>query len=178
MKGSSRMIVGGMVAVLGVAGASRAAAPPTAVLTGQGNFGTIKGRLVWDGGAVPPPKNAVEKGQSNMSPPKDPNVCAKDTPILDRSMVVDPRTRGVRYGIAYLVRPQGANPEAVQKMLAQQPKVEIDQKNCEFLPYITPMMQDQGLLLKSSDPVNHNVRLAVFTNAGFNQILPPTARSS
>jgi hypothetical protein len=166
---------------VGFAGPSRAAAPPVAVLaaatTAQGNYGTIKGRLVWDGGAVPPPKTAVEKGQGNLPAPKDPNVCAKDTPIPDNSLVVDPKTQGVRYGIAYLVRPQGSNPDAVQAILSKQAKVEIDQKNCEFIPYVTPMLQEQGLVLKSSDPVNHNVRLATFTNAAFNQILPPNGQA-
>ena len=28
-------------------------------------------------------------------------------------------------------------------------------------------------MIKSSDPVNHNVRYAAFTNAPFNQILAP-----
>jgi hypothetical protein len=180
MKVSSRSIVLGMAAVLGVAGPSRAASVPVAALgaslTAQGNYGTIKGRLVWDGGDVPAPKNAVEKGQTNLAAQKDPNVCAKDTPIPDRSLVVDAKTKGVRYGIAYLVRPQGANPDAVKAILAKAPKAEVDQKNCEFIPYVTPMLQDQGLILKSSDPVNHNVRLATFTNAAFNQILPPNGQ--
>jgi hypothetical protein len=173
MKVASRLIVGGMVAVLGAAGPSRAATAPVAALaaslTAQGSYGSIKGRLVWDGGAVPPAKELVEQGKA----PKDPTVCAKDTPIPDRSMVVDPKTKGVRYGVAYLSRPQGSNPEAAQALLAKHAKVEIDQKNCEFIPYVTPIMQGQGLALKSSDPVNHNIRFSAFTNAPFNQILPP-----
>ncbi len=58
-------------------------------------------------------------------------------------------------------------------MLAKSPKVELDQKNCEFLPYALAIHQDQTLVIKSSDPVNHNVRYAAFTNAAFNQILAP-----
>jgi len=138
----------------------------------QGNFGTIKGRLVWGGPAVPPARNLVEVGQAT----KDPQVCAKSQPIPARDLVVDPANKGVRYAFVYLVRPEGANPEAAKALVAKTPRVEIDQKNCEFLPYVTAMMQEQPLLLKSSDPVNHNVRFSAFTNAAFNQILPPNGQ--
>jgi hypothetical protein len=138
----------------------------------QGNNGTIKGRLVWGGNDVPPPKNLVETGAST----KDPAVCAKDTVITDRSLVVDPATKGVRYAFAYLPKPTATNPDAVKAQLAKTPKVEIDQKNCEFLPYVAAILQEQPLVLKSSDPVNHNVRFSAFTNAPFNQILPPNGQ--
>jgi hypothetical protein len=49
----------------------------------------------------------------------------------------------------------------------------LDQKNCEFFPFVVAMHQDQKLLLKSSDPVAHNVRMSGFANSGFNQNLPP-----
>jgi len=153
-----------LVAVLVVGGAVEAQA--------QGNFGTIKGRLVWGGSEIPPRKNLVDVGAST----KDPSVCAKDAPIPWREVLVDPATKGVRNGFAYLVRPQGSNPDAVQALVSKTPRVEIDQKNCEFLPYVSALHQDQALLLKSSDPVNHNVRLSAFTNPGFNQILPPNGQ--
>ena len=136
---------------------------------GQGEYGTIKGRLVWGGSEIPPAKNLVEKGKA----PKDPEVCAKDEPIPIRELVVDPKTKGVAYGFAYLVKPKGSNPEAVKALLAKSPKVELDQKNCEFIPYAQAIHQDQTLLIKSSDPVNHNVRYAAFSNSPFNQILAP-----
>lgn len=138
----------------------------------QGNFGTIKGRLVWGGETVPPARNLADVGQA----PKDPQVCAAKEPIAARDLVVDPATKGVRYGFVYLVKPQGVNPEAVKALVARTPEVVIDQKNCEFIPYVTAMMQDQPLVLKSSDPANHNVRYSAFTNAPFNQILPPNGQ--
>jgi hypothetical protein len=138
----------------------------------QGNFGTIRGRLVWGGGDVPPAKNLVDAGAAT----KDPAVCASSVPIASRELTVDPKSRGIRYGFAYLVRPQGANPDAVKALVAKTPKVEIDQKNCEFMPYVAALHQDQPLVLKSSDPINHNVRFSAFTNAPFNQILPPNGQ--
>jgi hypothetical protein len=155
-----------------VAAALAATVVLTAEARAQGNFGTIKGQLVWGGPDVPPAKNLVEVGAAA----KDPMVCAKNAPIISRELAVDPSTKGIRYGFAYLVRPQGTNPDAVKALVAKAAKVEIDQKNCEFLPYVAALHQDQPLVLKSSDPTNHNVRFSAFTNAPFNQILPPNGQ--
>jgi len=141
----------------------------TTPLTGQAPFGSIKGRLVWGGEEIPPVKVLAAKGQA----PKDPNVCAREQPILSRELTIDPKTKGVAFAFAYITRPKGSNPEAVKALIAQHPKVELDQQNCEFLPYLLPMHQDQILLVKSSDPTNHNVRLTPFKNAGVNQNLAP-----
>ena len=69
-----------------------------------------------------------------------------------------PRPRAFAYGIAYLVRPKGDSTEQVKKLLAKSPTVELDQKNCEFQPYVLPFHKDQKLVIKSSDPIGHNVR--------------------
>ncbi len=145
------------------------AAPPISAsiacgVVGQSEYGTIKGRLVWGGDQVPPVKVLEDKGKAE----KEPNVCARDRPILSRELVVDPQTKGVSYAFAYLFRPSGANPQAVKDLLAKNPKVELDQKNCEFVPFLVGMHQDQVLLVKSSDPTNHNVRLNAFVNPGQN----------
>jgi hypothetical protein len=151
-----------------------AAVPPPLGLTaagwvGQGQFGTIKGRLVWGGDDLPQVKVLQEQGKAQ----KDPDVCAKNQPILSREVAVDPKTKGVAYSFAYLSRPKGSNSQAVKVLVANQPKVELDQANCEFVPYVLPMHQDQTLLVKSSDPTSHNVRLTPFTNPGLNQNLAP-----
>ncbi len=155
---------------------AHAAFPPPGLLSagvaGQGEYGTIKGRLVWGGSEVPPAKTLVAKGQAA----KDPEVCAKSESIPSRELVVDPESKGVAYGFVFLVRPKGSNPEAVKELLAKQPKVELDQKNCEFIPYVQAIHQDQAVLIKSSDAVNHNVRYAAFANNPFNQILAPNGQ--
>ena len=76
------------------------AAPPmlgaTAVgLVGQGQYGTIKGRLVWGGDQLPPVKVFAEKGTAA----KDPEVYARNQPILSRELAVDPATKGLPYEI-------------------------------------------------------------------------------
>jgi len=138
--------------------------------TGQeGKYGTIKGKLVWAGAEIPKPIVVQEKGQA-----KD-GVCAKDASILSKELVVDPKTKGVANGFAYLVRPKGQNPEALAELLKAAPKVEIDQKNCEFVPHCTAINKGQTLVFKSSDPTGHNVRYSGFNNNAFNQNVPPNS---
>jgi len=150
-----------------------AAAPAAGLLAtgvvGQAKSGTIRGRLVWGDDNFPPAKVLVEKGKAN----KDPEICAKDAPIVSRELVVDPKTKGVAYGFAYLVRPKGDSTAIVQDMVAKQPKVVLDQQGCEFQPYVLPLHKDQSLVIKSSDSKSHNVRFAGFQNAGINQQVAP-----
>ena len=138
-------------------------------LAAEGEYGTIKGRLVWGGRDVPSARALIEKGRAQ----RDPEICAREAAIPNRELVVDLKTKGVVYGFAYLVKPKGSNPGAVKELLARSPKAELDQKNCEFLPYVLAIHQDQTLVIKSSDPVNHNVRYAAFANSPFNQIMAP-----
>ena len=53
---------------------------------------------------------------------KDPNICAKDQPILSHDLEVDPKTKGVAYGFAYLSRPKANNPEMVKELIAKSRK--------------------------------------------------------
>jgi hypothetical protein len=137
--------------------------------TASAQYGTIKGKLVWGGDDAPARKVLEEKGKAS----KDPAVCAEGGSILSNDLVVDPKTKGVKYGFAYIPRPTGANPDAVKALLAKSAEVEIDQKNCEFVPYALAGHQDQKFVFKSSDAVNHNVHLSPFGNAPFNTILAP-----
>jgi len=167
---STTLAVVGLAAVSGLQ--SRAGVPVgvlAAGAVGQTEYGTIKGRVVWGGDEAPAQKNIVEKGQA----PKDPAVCAAAGPIPDNTLVVDPKTKGVRYAIVYLVKPNGENPAAVKAIAEKKASVVVDNKNCEFVPFATALHQDQKVDFTSSDPVNHNVHGTPFANEGFNVILPP-----
>jgi hypothetical protein len=158
---------------LGAPVSAGAAGPACWVLAsgavGQTDTGTIKGRLVWGDEQIPEVKELVSKGQSDI---KDSAVCAA-SPIRSRDLVVDPKTKGVSYGIAYLVKPKGDRTEQVKALLAKSPKVELDQKGCEFQPYVLAFHKDQKLVLKSSDPIGHNVRFTGFNNTGVNTMMAP-----
>ncbi len=143
----------------------------TAAVGQGGSFGTIKGRLVWGGDQVPGPIVLEAKGKAQ----KDPNVCALNQDVLSHELEVDPKSKGVSYGFAFLVRPKGTNPDAVKDLIAKSPKVEIDQKNCDFLPHSIAILQDQGVVMKSSDDASHNVHLTGFNNA-INQTVQPKSK--
>ena len=151
------------------AGCAADAAFPRRSSVGQAETGTIKGRLVWGDEKIPEVKETVAKGKSA----KNPDVCAATSSIMSRDLVVDPKTKGVAYGIVFLVKPKGDSTEQVRELLAKNPKVVLDQKGCEFQPYVLPFHKDQKLVIKSSDPVGHNVRFTGFNNTGVNQMVAP-----
>jgi len=72
-----------------------------------------------------------------------------------------------------LIRPKANNPALVQELIKKMPKVEMDQKNCDFVPHSVAIHQDQILVMKSSDPVGHNVHMTAFHNQGMNQVVAP-----
>jgi hypothetical protein len=145
------------------------AGSPSAGADGQAGFGSIKGRLVWGGEEAPVLRPLVDVGKAA----KDPAACAATEPIPNNALVVDRETKGVRFGIAYLDRPAGTNPEAEKALTGRAPLVLVEMKNCQFVPYVTAAHQDQGIVFQSHDPVAHNVHLSAFTNPPFNRIVAP-----
>lgn len=148
---------------------SAATAPAALAEPPQGNYGTIKGRLVWKGDKIPQLPLLVKEGDPSV---KDSATCAAG-PLADRSLVVDPKSKGIRYAFAYLPRPTGKNADLEASIAAEEPTVVIDQQNCEFVPYARPFYQAQKVVFKSSDPVIHNVRYTGFNNPAVNLTLPP-----
>lgn len=148
--------------------AAPAATPAAAPAAAAEGYGTIKGKIVWTGGEVPAPEVLVKQGDTTV---KDAEVCAKTT-LVKRDLIVDAGSKGISNCFAYLVNPKGKNDALLAELKAKDPEVEIDQKNCEYVPFSTGMLKDQALLLKSSDPVNHNVRYQPLNNTPGNYALP------
>ena len=78
----------------------------TAPVKAEG-WGTLKGQVVF-GGDTAAPKVLVEKGKAA----KDPEVCAKDAPIVSERLVVDGATKGVKNVLVYIPKPTRVNHEA------------------------------------------------------------------
>lgn len=171
----SALLWAGLALPISVSPAARAGEPtptPTPTPTpAQGGFGTIKGKLVWGGGDAPKREVLVKKGDASV---KDAEVCAA-TDLYSSELVVDPASKGIQHGFAFLKGTGLANknPAAEKALLNQDPEVVIDQKNCEFLPYATPVFTGQKVVFKSSDPVGHNLRYSGFKNTPKNVVLPP-----
>ena len=146
--------------------------PPVGTLAvgavGQQGYGTIKGKLVWGGDTAPEPKVLRATGKAET----DGALCAAAAPLIDNGLLVDPKTKGIKFGMAYLVKPSGKNPEAEKALLKKGAKVTLDQKNCEYIPYALALHKDQKIVFKSSDPVPHNVHFSPFENDPFNTSVP------
>ena len=156
--------------VLAAAGPGPGPGPNAPTTAPQGKFGTIKGRLVWGGKEAPKPEPVPASSTA-----KDP-VCSK-TDIVSKELVVDPETLGVSQAFAYLPSPKGKNPEAEKALLEAHPKVEIDQINCQYVPFSSAGMNDQEWVFKSSDATGHNVHYTGFTNNA-NFSLPPEGEAT
>lgn len=155
-------------------GPTEEAVAPTASLDPaplQGGFGTIKGQLVWGGDKIPERAVMVKKGDTSV---KDAEVCAA-VDLLSNELVVDPKTKGVRHAFAFLKTAglAGKNAEAEKALLARDPEVIVDQKNCDFIPYATAVFTGQKVVFKSSDPVGHNLRYSGFKNTPKNVVIAP-----
>src|SRR3954451_9143579 len=103
--------------------ASPSAAPSatgSAPVTAEG-WGTLKGKVVF-GGDAPTPKVIAEKGKAA----KDPEVCAKDAPLVSERLVVDGPTKGVKNVLVYISKPTRVNDDA--KKAAATAKVMFDQE--------------------------------------------------
>jgi hypothetical protein len=125
-------------------------------------WGTLKGRFVYDGKAPVAQKCNVTK---------DIEVCTKNHP-LEELITVGPsgglanvcvwvRTKGVATHPQYDAKPQ---------------PVVFDNKNCRFTPHIAAVRTGQDLTLSNSDPVAHNSLATCRVNESFNHNLPPGAK--
>lgn len=138
--------------------------------TAVAQTGSVKGKIVL-GGAAPTLAPAVKKGDSSV---KDPAVCAVEE-IPNEGLIS--KNGAVANVVVYLNSPSAKNPDMEKAIVAKAAQVEIDQKNCRFIPHVTAIHSKQQLVFKSSDSVNHNVRYSAFTNPQFNQILAPNAKT-
>ena len=111
-----------------------------------------------------------EKGKAA----KDPEVCAKDGPLLDERLVVDGATKGVKNVLVYIPKPTSVSDEA-KKAYAATP-ILFDQEKCVFVPHVLGIMAGTPVTLKSSDPVNHNIN-ARLKQGAFNQLLAPQGKT-
>jgi plastocyanin len=150
-------------------GVASLASGPKAIA--QEAFGTIKGRLVWGVDALPKVELKVKKGDENA---RDAAVCAVGD-IFDETFVVDPASKGVANGFAYVFSPKGSNPVLEKAILTKSPEVLVDQKNCRFVPHAVAVHKDQTLVFTSNDPVGHNV-MYTGANASGNQMLASKGR--
>ena len=98
------------------------------------------------------------------------NATAKDGKILDDSLVVNPKTKGIKNVFVYILDPEGKVP--IHPKYATFPKeVVLDQPACMFTPRVIAMREGQVLVVKNSAPFLHNIRW-VGDNQGDSKAIP------
>jgi hypothetical protein len=132
-------------------------------------WGTIKGQVAWAGDGIPKP--------ATLKVDKDPQQCLAKGPLFSDTLVVNPKNKGVRWVVVYLVDakdPKAALPvhpalKALKKLV-----VEVDQPCCMFEPHIVALREGQTLDVKNSAAIAHNVKVdGGVANPNLNQIIPP-----
>ncbi len=133
--------------------AAEAAASPS----GTG-WGSLKGRFVFDGTA--PELKAIESARAVKE-------CGDGGHVpLDRSLIVDPQSKGIANVVVY-----ARKVSRIKDELKEPPKTPLvfDQKECEFLSPVAVAQVNQEVLVKNSDPFGHNTNI---TGTGYNPVIP------
>ena len=126
-------------------------------------WGTLRGRFVFDGDPPVAPKANVNK---------DTDVCGK-SPLVVEDLLVDSSGGVANIGIWLVSKKVTEHPDYAG---VQDSVVVLDNKNCRFEPYLGVVRVGQTLRMRNSDPVTHNVNGGSFRkNAPFNDNLPPEA---
>jgi len=131
-------------------------------------WGTLKGRIVFAGDAIPQPK------QIDVN--KDPAACLAKGPLFSEELVINPKNRGVRWVFVWLTPEPGKKPLKIHPRLVQvkEKKVTIDQPCCQFVPHALALREGQDLVAKNSAGIAHNIHWTgnPLKNPGGNVIVP------
>ena len=148
----SRLLAAGAIVLLAAAGSA------------QAQWGTLRGRFVYDG--TPPQPETI-------SPTKDPEVCGKHK-LVNEDLVV-----GADGGLANVIvwvmtKKVPINPEYEPEA---DKTVVYDNKGCRFEPHVLAIWTKQKLELHNSDPIGHNSNMAPLGGQAINPLLPPNGVS-
>ena len=118
-----------------------AIAPPAQL---HADWGTLSGRLVYEGAPIPTP----EKIQAD----KDPQVCGKHE-LLDERLVV--AADGGLRNVMIFLRTEDVEPAPSYSESAAA-EVVVEWADCRYEPHVVVMRTTQTLLLKNCDQIGHN----------------------
>lgn len=152
-----------LVAAIFAASAGAAADPAWA---------TLKGTIQFPAGKPVPERKKLEVSQDKAH-------CLSKGDILDESLVVNPKNRGIQNVVVWL-RPDNTDPKAKLPANAIHPDdakrkpatVVIDQPCCMFVHRITTARVGDTIVAKNSAPVAHNFFWTSGNNGELNQTIP------
>jgi hypothetical protein len=133
----------------------------------ESQWGTVKGRVVYGEDGLP------ENKKIDLNNHKDSKHCLEKGPLFYEDWVVNPKNKGVRWVIVWLV-PEGSGKLPIHPDLAEVKvkEVEIDQPCCKFEPHAVALRKGQVLVAKNSSPVPHNVDWKGIRQPGGNTTVP------
>ena len=135
-----------------------AAAILTASATHAADWGTLKGRFVYDG--TPPKPQAIDTSKEA--------ACSKHK-VVNEDLVVNADNHGLA-NVVVFVSSKKVKENPNYKKTAND-TVAIDNNGCRFEPHILPMRLTQSLAIKNSDPFSHNSNLAPLGDRSENPVL-------
>ena len=119
-------------------------------------WGTLKGRIVYDGKA-PTPK-AIDTSKD----------AACKVKLSEETLVVDPK--GGIADAAVILRTKNVPVHPDYEKAATETVV-LDNKDCHFIPHVAVVRLTQPVALKNSDPTGHNTNITPLINDGSNNTL-------
>lgn len=168
-----------IVALCGVAASALVLFGVVAGLDAQtGQWGTVKGRILW-GGKDLPERKEIEAVNKNP----DKAACCKDGPVLDEVWVVNKKNKGLKWTFVWLANddPKSTKPLPIHPSLkdVKQKEVVMDQPACMFVPHALGMREGQVLIAKNSASIAHNYKWTgapTTPNEGGNVLIAPNGQ--
>ncbi len=134
---------------------------------------TIKGQVV-----LPADKPIPKRASLNVT--QDKEHCLSKGDILDESVIVNPKNRGIKNVVVWLrpddatdakakLKPAQVHPDDAKRKPAD---VVIDQPCCMFVDRVTLARPGDTLIVKNNSPVAHNFFWSSSNNGEFNVTIP------
>lgn len=127
------------------------------------DWGTLKGRFVFDG---PPPE------RPKLTLNKDVEFCGKYEPRTEK-LVVHREDRGIANIVIWLDTKPGEkvveHPSFEESASA---KIKLANKGCRFDPHVCVLRTGQSLMIENPDEVDHNTAAGLDRNQPFNELVP------
>jgi hypothetical protein len=132
-------------------------------------WATVKGRVVFPEGAAIPPRKPLNVTVNQKQ-------CLAKGPILDESVIVNPKGRGVKNVVVYL-RPNGKAEFAKNEIHPHDAKrkpaeVVIDQPCCMFVARVTAARVGDTIVVKNPVAIAHNFFWDSANNGAHNVNVP------
>ena len=121
---------------------------------------TLRAKFVY-GGKAP--------DRAKLDVTKDP-FCAQHE-VLSEALLVG--ANGELQNLALILDARRSKAEIpADQLKAPEAKIELDNKNCVFVPHVVFARPGQTIVAKNSDPVGHNANFNFFNNTPMNILLP------